>query len=211
MPGFSPSSTIALRIVARCESLQLVVEPIVGDGQGMGHFGRVEEVRRIEIGEPGHCLQLLPKAVEIAPVAMQAIGHGQRITVLQHAAAGVQQPLAVGQDVFGQLRGQAAIGVMPQLDVPLLEHRIGSDLLPQGIETGRIDQQPRMLPLDLAGQILGRRDGNGGPRGRFRILREHRLKRGGEQTQHGTDRYRGMDRHMGNLVAGLDSGGIALS
>ena len=124
----------------------------------MGHFGRIEEVPRIEVGERSHRLQILPQAVKIAPIAVQAIDHGKRITVLEHAAAGIQQPQTVGEDVLKRFRGQVLFGVMSQFDVPMLEHGVVGDLLPQGLEAARIDQQPRMLPLDAADQIPGRRD-----------------------------------------------------
>ena len=150
---------MARRIVARCDSAPGVVEPVVGDGQGVGHFGRVEEVLRVEVGEGGHRLQLLPQPVGIAAIAVQAVHQGQRVAALHHAAAGGQQPQAVGQHVARQGRGEPSASAA-QLLVPFAEHRIvgriGNPSYVAGqaaaklLEALLIDQQPGVPRASLA-------------------------------------------------------------
>ena len=89
--------------------VEVVVEPVVADGDGEGHLAHIEEVGRIPVLERADGAQLRDGAVEVSLVAVEAIRHGKRGDTVERGAAHGEQPLAL-LDALGRRQGHHHVG-----------------------------------------------------------------------------------------------------
>ena len=138
-----------------------LVKPVVGDGEGMGHLGRVQEVARVPVGKLRGCLQFLPGALDIPPVAVQPVKQGQRVSALQHTPAGAQEPQPIRNLVARGRLGEDALSLLLQFGVPLLKLSLGRHLL---FEAGKVrgrEKETRMALAQAGEDFILRRNGDG--------------------------------------------------
>ena len=186
---------------------QDVVQPVVADGEGVGHLGDVQEVRGVPVREGGGGQQLLAGTGRPAPVAVEAVEQGQRHHPVEDGPADSEQA-RTDQDALGGGLSQQARAV-PQERVA---EGAGGDVGGQGAaDAGLVlgeQHQARMAEPQgredgLAGD--GGREGRAGPTWRRRAAVVPRRRRGGERRRDG-----GGGRRWSTSPAGaaLTTGGV---
>ena len=83
----------------------------------MGHFRRVQEMRRVPIRKRRGGFEFLPGALRVPGIALHAVHQRQRPNTIQHPAADAQQPLAVGYLVLRHRRSKGLVGRLLDLRV----------------------------------------------------------------------------------------------
>ena len=124
----------------------------------MGHLRGVEEVARVPVGERGRGVQLQPRAVGVALVAVETVEQAQRLDPVQDTAAGGEQAKAVGDFIFGGRRAQESGRLPLQVFVPFLQQRISVHLDLQTLEIGGAGEQARVFLLERTENFLSGRN-----------------------------------------------------
>lgn len=102
---------------------QEVKQPVVADGQCVGHLGGVEEVGRVPVGEGGGREHLLAGPLGLAPVTVQPVKPGQGADAPQRRPALAQQARPDELVLDGRL-GEHLPGLRLQPLVPVVDQRI---------------------------------------------------------------------------------------
>ena len=212
--GRSPFSTSGPADRGAILGAEGVVQPVVADGEGVGHLGDVQEVRRVPVREGGGSQQFLAGAGRPAPVAVQAVEQRQRHHPVQDGPADGEQPWA-DQHALGGGLGQQTRAVPKERVAERARDDVGGeDAADTGLVLGE-QQQARMA------EPQGRQDrlaGDGGREGRRGLPRHGRhrsswrVRRGGH-GRHGRGaggrgrRGRRRLRRRGGCIGGRDGGG----
>ena len=153
--------------------VEVVVEPVVADGDGEGHLAHVEEVGRIPVLERADGAQLRDGAVEVRLVAVEAVRHGERGDSVERGATHGEQPLAF-LDALGRRRRQHHVGDGAHVFGGELHEFIGPD--------ARLDAREAVCVREQARMRLLRRALHGG--GDFGTRRVRHVVRGGLAGKH---------------------------
>jgi hypothetical protein len=98
------------------------VKPVLSEGGGLGHFGGVEEMRGVPVGEGGDGPQVAPGRLGVALVGRLAEGQGQRAHSMQAGPADAEQADAIGDLVTEGRNLQEPVGFLKDvLDITLQE------------------------------------------------------------------------------------------
>ena len=130
-----------------------IIKPVVADGEGMRHLRSVEEVPGVPVLELRGSIQLLPSALGVALIAVQALEQGQRIDPLHHPAAGSQQTQAVGDLIARRRLAQHLLRLGLELGVPGFKLRVGGDALLQLGKVVRRGEEPWMRLVEVGENV----------------------------------------------------------
>jgi len=170
-----------------------VIQPIVADGQREGHFGHVEEVRGIPVGEGGCGQQFGGAAVAVCGGAFETVGHGEGGDAVEDTARNTEQTTPFHLARVGRLL-EHQVGVVQQAIECGTREGIGGSVFFQRGETGGIREQARM-----GGRCLTQRSGDG-IKCRFgRALCEQRADGAGEEENEMDFASVSGDKHDGSL------------
>ncbi len=133
-----------------------VVKPVVGDGEGVGHLGGVEEMAGIPVGKTGGGVEFGPYAFDADPVAVEQIDKRQRVDAVEDAAADAQQPQTVGDIVARRIGLDYLAGVGAQTLVPFFRQRMPLDVCADTGHGVLGEDQTRMTPVQTTQDFAGR-------------------------------------------------------
>ena len=129
------------------------VEPVVADGEGVGHLGGVEEVRGVPVGEGGRGEHLGQRAVEIAAVAVEAVEERQRVDAVEAAAAFIEQARPDQLVLDGRL-GEDARRLLLELRVHLAGEGVGLEQAADAFEVRGGGDEARMRLAQRGERLL---------------------------------------------------------
>jgi len=198
---------------------EIVIQPIVADGQRERHLGHVEKVRGIPVGEGGGGQHLGGAAVAVGGIAAEAVGHGEGGDAVKDTARDAEQAAPLHLARVGRQR-EHLVGIVQQAAERGAREGISGGVFFQRGKAGGIGEQAR-----VGGRCLAQRGGDGVRRRFGRALREQRTGGAGkkEKNQHtsraaemeargngtlnaecGTPNAEGMDETDGTHMDSLD-------
>ena len=157
--------------------VEIVIQPIVADGQREGHFGHVEKVRGVPVGEGGGGQHLGGAAVAVGGIAAEAVGHGEGGDAVKDAARDAEQTTPFHLARVGR-QGEHLVGIVQQATERGAREGVGGGAFFQRGEAGGVGEQAR-----VGGRRLAQRGGDGVRRRGVRALREQRSGGAGEEEK----------------------------
>lgn len=143
---------------------EIVVNPVVADAEGGGHFGGVEEVSGIPIGERGGGQHLLARALGEAAVAGEAVEGGEGGDAFLYVARGVEEGALGAADFVLARRGREQLQAIGEhLLVNGGRGGIGADGVSNGGQVAVQDQEAGMAGAQDARRRLAGEE-RGGPK-----------------------------------------------
>ncbi|HRV30135.1 MAG TPA: hypothetical protein P5169_00380 [Kiritimatiellia bacterium] len=156
---------------------EIVIQPIVADGQREGHFGHIEEVRGIPVGEGGGGHKFGGTAVSVRGIAAEAVCHGESGDAVKDTSRNTKQAASFQLALVGAA-GEHQVGVVQDAIERGAHERIGGGVSFQRGEISGIREQARMSRWHAA-----QRGGNGVERWCGRALRAHRADGADEEEK----------------------------